>query len=118
MLAITLICVACSIAAVYPEPSLAYLLLLSLFTPTVIVCQLLVGLSTPDQHMTTLLIALFGAFLGFVIAGPAFDTGIPRRTVWQAIEPFVLPITITPTLGATIFGGAALADDMRQRRRQ
>ena len=114
MLAITLICIACSIAAAYPEPSIAYLLLLGLFTPTLIVCQVLVSLSSPNQRLTTLLIALFGAFLGFVFAAPVFGSGSPR-TVWQAIEPLVLPITITPTLGAIIFGGAALAADRRRR---
>ena len=112
MLAITLICIACSIAVAYPQESLAYALLLSLFTPTVIVCQILVSLSSPDQRMTTLLIALFGAFLTLIFALPVMDSGLPRPTVWKALGPYVLPITIGPTVGALGLGGAALLDDI------
>jgi hypothetical protein len=112
MLAITLICIACSIAVAYPQASLAYALLLALFTPTVIVCQILVSLSSPNQRMTTLLIALLGAFLGFVFVLPVFGFEGRPTTIWQAIQPLILPITIGPTVGALALGGAALLDDL------
>ena len=112
MLAITLICIACSIAVAYPKESLAYILLLTLFTPTVIVCQVLVSLSSPNQRLTTLLIALSGALVTLIFALPVMDSGLPRRTVWQALEPYVLPIAIGPTVGALGLGGAALLDDI------
>jgi hypothetical protein len=120
MLAITLICIACSVGVAYPLESLAYVLLLSLFTPTVIVCQVLVSLSSQTERMTTMLIALLGASLGFLftLVAPMLSMGGSPRSVWRAIEPFVLPITICPTLGAIILGSAALADDLLRRRHQ
>ena len=120
MLAVTLICIACAIAVAYPTPLTAYLLLLTLFAPTVIVCQVLVSYSSPNERMTTLLIALFGAFIGFMFAveAPAFQMGPGPRTAWQAVAPFAGPMTVFPTLGALVLGGAALADDMRRRRNQ
>jgi hypothetical protein len=114
MLAITLFCIACSIAAAYPEPSLACLILLSLFTPTLIVCQVLVSLSSRSQRMTTLLFALVGAAFGLLLIPAHIDFGCRgyTTTISQAIEPLVLPIMIFPTLGAIFFGSAALLDDI------
>jgi hypothetical protein len=118
MLAITLLCIACSIGVAYPLESLAYVLLVSLFIPTVIVCQVLVSLSSPTERMTTMLIALSGAFLGFMFAFAPVPSLGGSMNVWRAIQSFVLPMTICPTLGAIILGSASLADDLLRRRQQ
>ena len=118
MIGITLFCILCGLAWNFPQESLAYALLLALFIPTVIVCQILVSFSR--ERMTTLIIALIGATIGLVFSPPisvfgAHFTGSPR-TVWQCIAPMILPMAILPPFGALVLGGAVLMDELRKRR--
>lgn len=115
MIGITLFCVVCGLAWNFPQETLAYALLLALFIPTVIVCQVLVSFSR--ARMTTLVLSLVGAAIVVVFNQPVMLMGSPR-TVWQCIEPMIVPMATVPPLGALIFGGGSiLADEHLFRRR-
>jgi hypothetical protein len=112
MIGVTLFCIVCGLAWNYPQASLAYALLLALFLPTVIVCQILVTFSR--ERMTTLIVSLIGAAIVVVFDQPVILMGSPR-TAWQCIEPMIVPMVIGPPLGALVFG--VLADEFLKRRR-
>jgi hypothetical protein len=114
MIAITLFCILCGLAWNFPEALFAYVLLLALFIPTVIVCQVLVSLAR--DRMAVLVASLIGASIGSFLAQPIMGLRWNPTTVWRCIEQLIVPMTISPPLGALIFGGLVLIGDLLSRR--
>lgn len=116
MVVITLICVVLGVAASYGDV-VAYLLLASLFVPTAVVC--LVVASFSHRRIFVLGFSIAGA-LTFSILMHVDPSRVDHRNPdnpWDYIGPFAFPMATIPPLGALIFGGAALADDLWNRRR-
>jgi hypothetical protein len=106
LLVISLIAIICGVARTYPD----YALLVSLFVPTGIICLILVSFS---HHRAVVLLASFvGAFVGFLFAPVAMSPPGDKTTIWPHVQALFLPIACYATLGALLFGGAALADDL------
>jgi len=116
LVAITLFCLFCGLAVNYPEASLPFLQLFSLFIPFAIVCLTLVSFAR--NRKTVLAISTVGGLvLWLLVTPPVIHMGHPAlQANWDFIVRDYLSVTIYAPLGALLFGGAALADDILNRR--
>jgi hypothetical protein len=109
MLGITLIATICGFAVRYPDVTLIYMLIVASLAPSAIVCLAVVSFSR--RRKTVLTCSLFGALAGMSCGMPGQLLGPPMTTVWQAIGPVFMPLAISSTLGALLFGSLALVLD-------
>jgi hypothetical protein len=108
LLGITMFCAVCGVAVNYPEAALACAYAGGYFGPTIIVWLLLIRFS--DHPVLLSVNCLVGVFVGFL-----FAPSIMWPSSWW--DMFVFE-AIPPALGALLLGGAALADEFVQRRRE
>jgi K+-sensing histidine kinase KdpD len=116
MIVITLVCVVCAVAAHYGKDFDDYLIVSLLFVPTGVVC--LAVASFAHNRIIVLAFSIIGAFLSsFFLPAVQGSHHLMSNNTWTLIEPLFGPLAVIPPLGALIFGVAALADEMLQRRR-
>jgi Na+/proline symporter len=112
LLSITLISLLCGLAVNYPEVSLAFLLICSLFIPFAIVCLTLVSFSY--NRKAVLASAIVGGLVSCALFTPAMQMGPTPRTILDAVGRECLPVAINAAFGALLLGVAALIADSYQ----
>jgi hypothetical protein len=109
---VTLAAVVAGIAVNYPRYSLPLLAVGGWFAPAVVVSLVLSHLS--PRPRVTLLVACFGAMLGWVII--AFPFVSQERFVfasWHVYSTHYLLLSMIPACGAVLFGGVSCIDRAR-----
>ena len=110
MLAITLFCIACSIAAAYPKLAANCAILGALWAPTIVVWIMLVKLSR--QPVTVWIASLFGAWAGLLLVPGVVWTS---RDGWYGFLWYFIAVAIPPAIGALLIGGISLLGDILTR---
>lgn len=105
MIGVTVFCVLCGLLASNDEQQIAYALTVLALTPGGIVGLIFVTFA--HRRELVLLVWTMGMVVGIAFA----PGGRGPMTVWQAIGPVFIPLSIGATLGALLFGCIALALD-------
>jgi hypothetical protein len=116
MLAITLFCILCGLAVIFPQVTFGSAMLTGPFIPAALVWLGLAAFSRRPWEL--LFICLSGALIGLILLSLTV-TGPPTRgTMWECYCDQLRSTALPSGLGALLLGGAALADDIRRNRQR